>query len=160
MRLKEAFLNKGWAGKTLSRKQTAERINPLIQRHYELNHAYNFAINQLDDAPTVQELNFHQKIARADIGKLSETVLSAGEPSYNGIDLEPEDFAIPGDDVDILRELERRESEFGQLLDEELRLEHQIRTRAILQNVRANSSNRLDLVRDAARKLSRTAAST
>lgn len=151
MGLKELFLNKGWAGRTLSRQVTVERLNPLIRRHYELNHAYEHAIRTLDDRNAAGQLNVLQKIARADIGKLSETVLSAGGVSYNGTDLEPGDFDLGADGSVVLNELKRLESEFAERLEAELEEEHQIRTRAILRAVLGNSRARLDYVRDLAR---------
>ncbi len=151
MGLKELFLNKGWAGRTLSRQETVERLNPLIRRHYELNHAYEHAIRTLDDRNAAGQLNVLQKIARADIGKLSETVLSAGGVSYNGTDLEPGDFDLGADASVVLNELKRLESEFAERLEAELEEEHQIRTRAILRAVLGNSRARLDYVRDLAR---------
>lgn len=151
MGLKELLLNKGWAGKTLSRQETVERINPLIRRHHELNRSYDFAIGHLDDRAASEQLNTFQKTARADVGKLSETVLSAGGVSYNGTDLEPEAFDLGSDDAAILRELARIESEFADMLNDELELEHQIRTRAILGAVLLNTRTRLDYVRGLAR---------
>lgn len=147
MGLKDAFLNKGWAGKTLSRQETSERINPLIRRHYEINHQYEHAIRTIEDREAVQMMNTHQKTARADVGKLSETVLSAGYPSYNGVDLEPSDFEIGADDYEIIQKLLESEREFEQALSEELQLEHQIRTRAVLSVVRENSRARVEFLR-------------
>lgn len=147
MGLKELFLNKGWAGRTLSRPETAERINPLIRRHHELNRSYDFAIAHLDDRGASERLSELQRIGRADVGKLSETVLSAGEVSYNGTDLEPEQFDLGSDDGAILRELTRREEEFIGLLEDESLLEHQIRTRAIVAIVLKDSRERLDTLR-------------
>ncbi|MEX0822443.1 MAG: hypothetical protein WD021_09885 [Rhodothermales bacterium] len=151
MGLKELFLNKGWAGKTLSRQETVERINPLLRTHYELNRAYEYAIRNLSDAETADRLEVLQKTARGDVGKLSETVLSAGGVAYNGTDLEPGDVDLGSNDASILGELERLESALAAALDEELEEEHQIRTRAILGVVRNNSRERLDYVRRAAR---------
>ena len=144
MGLKELFLNKGWAGRTLSRPETVERINPLIRRHHELNRSYDFAIAHLDDREAAERLNVLQRIARADVGKLSETVLSAGEVSYNGTELEPEHVDLGNDDGTILRDLVRLEEAFIGMLEDESRLEHQIRTRAILALVLQHSRERLD----------------
>lgn len=148
MGLKKLFLNKGWAGTTLSRHETAERLNPLIRRHHELNHLYEQAIRRIGDREAATTLNQLQKTARADVGKLSETVLSAGRPSFNGVELDSEDFAShfdrDGTDEAILERLLQHEEEFARLISDELDLEHQIRTRAILAIVRGNSRSRLD----------------
>lgn len=151
MGIKELILNKGWAGKTLSREETVQRLNPLIRRHHELNRSYEYAIGHLDDRDAAQQLDQLQKTARADVGKLSETVLSAGGASYNGVDLEPEDFDLGADDKAIKRKLRRLEDDFRSALAAELDEEHQIRTRAILGAVLKNSQNRLEFVERLAR---------
>ena len=158
MGLKELFLNKGWAGRTISREETAERINPIIRKHYELNHSYEHAIRTVQNRDAAETMNTLQKTARADIGKLSETVLSAGYASYNGTDLDPEDFNVGSDDGAIIDRLTELESEFEDLLSEELKLEHQIRTKAILAVVHRNSRARLDFLRGAAKNRRRPAA--
>lgn len=152
MGLKDAFLNKGWAGKTISREETIERINPIIRRHSELNHAYGYAVNHVSERATASELEALQKTARADVGKLSETVLSAGGVSYNGVELEAEDFALAENEGEMIPQLEEQEEQFQQLVSDELRENHQIRTRAILSVVQANSRARLDYLRGLAKK--------
>ena len=158
MGLKELFLNKGWAGRTISREETAERINPIIKKHHELNHAYGHAIRTVENRETAETMNTLHKTARADIAKLSETVLSAGHASYNGTDLDPEDFHVGSDDAAIIDHLNELEAEFEDLLSDELKLEHQIRTRAILSVVHRNSRARLEFLRGAARSRRRAAA--
>ena len=147
MGIKDAFLNKGWAGRTIDRRATIERLNPLIRMHHELNHAYNHAINRVSDAETAGRLEAFQRIARADIGKLSESVLSAGGVAYNGLDLE-----TGGDDGDdektIIRRLRDSEEAFQRRLKDELGENHQIRSRAILAVVLGNSSDRLEYLGD------------
>lgn len=158
MGIKDVLLNKGWAGTTMSRQETIERINPLIRRHIELNHAYVNAINRVSERDVAGELEALQKTARADVGKLSETVLSAGGVSYNGVDLEPGDFAS-SDDLDegkMIHQLQDREGEFQQLVTDEMEENHQIRTRAILSIVQANSLARIDYLRGPAKKHRRT----
>lgn len=146
-------MNKGWAGRTLSRQETAERLNPLIRRYYELNHQYDQTIRQINSREAASVLNGFQKTARVDIAKLSETVLSAGYPSYNGVDLDPKDFAQDGTDAELIDRLIAKEDEFGRLVADELDLEHQIRTRAILQLIRQNSQSRLDTLKTIRQRL-------
>ena len=38
--IKSTILKKGWAGKTISREETVQKLNPLIEAHVALNHAY------------------------------------------------------------------------------------------------------------------------
>lgn len=152
MGLKDAFLNKGWAGTTMSRQETVERTNPLIRRHYELNHAYDFAINRVSDREAATKLEALQKTARADVGKLSETVLSAGGVSYNGVDMEPGSVSLSDEEGDMIHQLKDRENEFLELVSDELKENHQIRTRAILAVVQANSQARVDYLRGLAKQ--------
>lgn len=156
MGLKEAFLNKGWAGRTLSRNETIERFNPLIRMLHELNHAYNYTINHISDRDTASRLDAFQKTARTDVAKLNETVLSAGGVAYNGVDINAEDFNLGDEDGPMIHRLREGEEDFLQHLSAELDAEHQIRSRAILSVVQSNSRDRLDYLRSIARQQSQT----
>lgn len=166
MGIKDAFLNKGWAGKTMSRPETIERINPLIRRHMELNHAYSYAINQVSEREAAGKLEAQQKTARADVGKLSETVLSAGGVAYTGVDIEPADYALAdgtsssadasANESAMIRRLGELEQQFQELLSDELNENHQIRTRAILSVVQANSHARIQFLRGLAKNRGRS----
>lgn len=142
--IKEALLGRGWAGKTLSRAETVEHLNPLVREHIELNHHYRAAIRSAGDDRVVGVLERLQKTARTDVGKLSETVLSSGGTPYNGTDLEPNDFDLKGNTVEMVRSLKELETAFHEALEEELDLDHQMRTRGVLSAVRSNSADRLD----------------
>jgi hypothetical protein len=142
--IKEALLNRGWAGKTMSRSETVERLNPLIEQHIRLNHHYGAAIRHCDDDRVVDVLERLQKTARADVGKLSETVFSCGGTAYNGTDLSPDDFSLTGSLSDLFKELHDLETDFNEALAHELDLEHQMRTRGVLEAVKSNSQDRLN----------------
>lgn len=142
--IKELLLNRGWAGTTLSRSETVEHLNPLIQQHLELNHQYDAVIRACDDERVGDVLERLQKTARADVGKLSETVLSCGGSPPNGTDLEPDDFETPDDTVTMLQQLDDLESAFNEAFAEELDYEHQMRTKGVLEAVKSNSTDRLD----------------
>jgi len=156
--IKEALLNRGWAGKTLSRSETVDRLNPLIRKHIELNHHYGAAIRHCDDERVADVLERLQKTARADVGKLSETVLSCGGTPYNGTDLEAEDFTLTGSVLDLFDELHDLETDFNEALADELDLEHQMRTRGVLEAVKSNSQDRLDALKALHRRLEDTVA--
>jgi len=156
--IKEALLNRGWAGKTLSRSETVDRLNPLIRRHIELNHHYGAAIRHCDDERVTDVLERLQKTARADVGKLSETVLSCGGTPYNGTDLEAEDFTLKGSVLNLFDELHDLETDFNEALADELDLEHQMRTRGVLEAVKSNSQDRLDALKALHRRLEDTVA--
>lgn len=142
--IKEALLGRGWAGKTLGRSETADRINALIHDHVDLNHYYHAAIRASGDDRVVDVLQRLLKTSRTDIAKLSETVLSAGGTPYNGTDVEPEDYDLEGGTVDMLRQLTDLETDYNDTLSDELDLEHQMRTRGVLEAVKSNSADRLD----------------
>jgi len=82
--IKEAILNRGWAGKTITRAETVERLNPILLQFLKLNHNYQYVIRSHSDSALTDALKRVQKTARADVGKLSETVLSCGGTPENG----------------------------------------------------------------------------
>ncbi len=155
--IKEALLNRGWAGKTLSRSETVDRLNPLIRQHIELNHHYGAAIRHCDDERVVDVLERLQKTARADVGKLSETILSSGGTPYNGTDLSPKDFTLEGSLSDLFEELHDLETAFNDGLAEEIDLEHQMRTRGVLEAVKSNSQDRLNALAALQRRIGESA---
>ena len=146
------ILKLGGAGISLSRKETAERLNPIIRKHYALNHTYENAIASLQDRATADKLNEYQRNARMDIGKLADSIHSAGGVAYNGTDLEAADFSLSGGPDEIVRRLLDLEQDLQQTVVDEMKLKHQIRTLAILGNVKANSQNRLDFLNELAKK--------
>lgn len=147
--IKETLLGRGWAGKTLSRAETVERLNPLLLQFLKLNHNYQYVIRSHSDAAVTDALNRVQKSARVDVGKLSETILSCGGSPENGTELEPGDFQLSGDDVEMLRELKGLETEFYEALTSERSdVEHQMRTRGILEALISNSTERVELLED------------
>ncbi len=143
-KLKELLLGKGWAGRTITRAETVERLNPIIKQHIELNRHYEAAMRALDLPPAVEALRAMQRTARMDVGKLSETVFSAGGAAYNGTDLEPGGVDRGASALDIVSELISMERYFRKTVETERdEIEHQIRTRAILELVESNSHDRL-----------------
>jgi hypothetical protein len=149
MGIKDLLLNKGWAGTTLSRSETVDRINPVLLSLTTLMHGYEAAKGALPD-DAAASVDDALKLLRGDLGKLSETVLSCGGVAYSGVDQEPPAPA-GGEASYVAGELVRREEAFRSVLEGERKVEHQIRTRAVLENVSRNSSDRLRLLRDLAR---------
>lgn len=147
MGLKEAFLQKGWAGKTLSRTETIERLNPLLERMLPLMHTHRYVIDHVSDATVSEQLETMHKTLRADIGKVTETVLSCGGVPYTGVELDPA-AVRPGDTDDaMLFTALDEEQAFHDALQAEADQPHQMRTRAILGAVAANSAARLDALK-------------
>lgn len=147
--IKEVLLGRGWAGQTLSRAETVERLNPVLLQFLKLNHNYESVIRTHSDDAVTEALQRVQKTARADVGKLNETILSCGGSPENGTDLEPEDFTLGLNDLAMLSQLEDLEAEFNEaLVHERQEHEHQMRTRGILEALTSNSDERLTLLGD------------
>lgn len=147
--IKEALLNRGWAGQTITRSETVERLNPLIHQFLRLNHNYQYVIRSHSEPAVTEAFERVQKTARADVGKLSETVLSCGGTPENGIDLTDDDVELDGDDLTMIHQLRELETAFNEAITEELDdVEHQMRTRGILEAIKSNSSERRELLSD------------
>lgn len=151
--IKDLFLQKGWAGKTISRAETAERINPILKQHLELNLLYENAARHVQDDGLRARLAEMGPTLRADAGKLAETVYSCGEVAYSGVDLEPEAAPHTGGDAGFVTELLDAEASFADAVRGEAEIEHQMRTRAILGVVGDHAEARLDILRAAARAM-------
>jgi len=158
-KLKELLLGRGWAGRTITRAETVDRLNPIVRRHIELNHHYEAVIREHPESNVVQTLRTLQRTARMDVGKISETIFSAGGSAYNGTELEPSDFEPVGDPIEMISDLIQRERSFKKMVMEDREtVEHQIRTRAILELVASNSDERLKTLTAIETELTRTAA--
>ncbi len=157
--LKRLIFNRGGIGKSLSRAETVERINPILEQHVRLNRSYDAVIRDCSDVQIADQLDELQKKARMDAGKLAETIFSAGGTAYNGTDLEPEDFDLGANDDERLAELRALEQDLHETVTEERDRNHQLRTDAILQVVEENSADRLEYLRGVTKGRRRTAAS-
>jgi hypothetical protein len=146
--LKDLLLQKGWAGKTISRAETVDRVNPVIHRLIALNQHYDAFLRSSREEGLDAELASLQKTARADVGKLAETVFSCGGTPYNGTDLEPSSFAVDNNQRAALTALRDLETSFVDFVADEVNVEHQMRTRAILAVVKANAETRLKLLQE------------
>lgn len=158
--IKEALLGRGWAGKTLSRSETANRLNSLIEQQARLNHSYAFVIGNYDDSRVVDVLERLQKTSRVDVAKLSETVLSCGGTPYTATDLDAEDINLGDDVLDWLHELQTLEQDLHDALAHELdEIEHQMRTRGVLEAIKSNSTDRLNALKAVIRRTEAQSAS-
>lgn len=146
------FLNKGGAGVSISRRETVERLNPIIRHHAALNLYYDAVAEAAAEAAAEPEVAAQlapaRKTMRTDVGKLAESIYSAGGVAYTGTDLDPAAHRLDGDDDDRLFRLLELEQDFQQRVAAEFDVNHQIRTRAILENVRRHSQERLSLLKE------------
>lgn len=142
------LLNKGGAGRYISRQESIERLIPIAERHLDLLMGYSRALAGMPDGPAKERITAMMPYLRTEISKINESILSLGGTPPMGAGRRPDapDTARP------LRErvdgLLRSETAFGAALtDEAEAVHHQERTRAILNHNAAASASRVDLLR-------------
>lgn len=147
------ILNKGGAGVSISRAETVARLDPISRALSRLNLYYQAAADKLGHEDVSSAIGGLLRVARMDVGKLAESVLSAGGVPYNATDLEPQNFVLEGSDAEMLEALMEKESDFQSLVRDESGVRHHIRTQAILMNVRTNGQERLNYLENALRSI-------
>lgn len=146
----DTIFRKGRMGRTISREETAERLNPILEEHVWLNHYYRHATERLENKSLAEHFAEELRTARNDVGKVNETILSAGYTPFSGTDIEPEDIEMSREgDYGLLYDLLDAERNYLDSLNGEKEIEHQMRTRAILDVLRTNSQRRLDALKEA-----------
>ena len=145
--LKDALLNKGWGGRTITRQETRERLNVILRPFHELTYTYDVAISRLSDFDSRAHLESFQRKTRADGGKMAESILSAGGVPESGVDMEPSDFDPGNDDSSIVAHLMDLEKALLDRLADERKVSHQMHTRAVLGAVQKNVNERLDYLK-------------
>lgn len=147
--MKNLLLKQGWAGRTINRADSIQRLNPILRKHHELNYTYDSAASRFE-GDELNRLNALQRTARADAGKLSESILSFGGLPESGVDMEPGSFDAGSDRNSVLQRLIELEESFIDGISAESDVEHQMRTRAILGNTATNARERLDYLKSIA----------
>jgi hypothetical protein len=148
------FLNKGGAGYSISRAETAERLKPHVARGLELLRSYSAALPAMRDREAADRLGALLPYFRTELGKLYESIFSAGGtvPTGTEIDFSRRDVG----EGSALQMLTEREQRFGSAVKEEVdSVHHQERTRAILKSVAAGSNGRMDALRELASRRGR-----
>lgn len=145
----DTIFRKGRMGRTITRAETAERLQPILKKHVWLNHYYRHAAEHLENRSLAEHLAEEQRTARNDVGKLNETILSAGHTPFSGTAIDPDEVQMTEGDYGMLYQLLDAERELRDALAAERDVEHQMRTRAILDVVRTNSERRLKALQDA-----------
>lgn len=145
--MKELFLKKGWAGKTLSRHETVERLNPILRRHNSLVLAHGAATDLVSDDSAKRQHGRLLNTMRADSGKLSESILSCGGVPDLGAGARSDGDSAAGSDGEGLKRLIEAEQKFLDELGDELKVNHQMRTRAVLGAVQKNTRERIDFLK-------------
>ena len=149
------ILNKGGAGRYISRAASVERLQPVAQRHLDLMYEYEGILGGMPDGLPKEKLEAMMPYLRTEVAKMSETILSLGgtppsgvrrRPGEAGGVADPEAGRPTADRTDALIEAER---DFGGALrDEAEAVHHQERTRAILNHNAEASDARINLLRD------------
>ncbi len=140
------LLNKGGAGRYISRAESAERLMPLAQRHLDLLLDYDRQLAAMPAGPAREQIEAMMPYLRTEVAKMSETILSLGgtPPSGSG----PLPPAPAESDRDRVQGFLDAEKDFGRALRDEVdAVHHQERTRAILTHNAEASTARMDLLR-------------
>ena len=149
------ILNKGGAGRYISRAESVERLLPISERHLDLLRTYDGVLAGMSDGPAKSRLEAMMPYLRTEVTKVSETILSLGGTPDSGADRRP---AAPtsGTERERIDALLNAERDFGAALrDESEAVHHQERTRAILNHNAEASTSRMNLLRDLAADLAR-----
>ncbi|WP_420456850.1 hypothetical protein [Rubrivirga sp.] len=150
------LLNKGGAGRYISRQESAERLLPIADRHLDLMRTYNAVLAALPDGPARERVEAMMPYLRTEAAKVSETILSLGGTPPSGAGAGPLATAPGRTDRDHVRALLDAETDFGNALRAEVdSVHHQERTRAILGHNADASDSRLGLLRAVAADLAR-----
>ena len=142
------ILNKGGAGRYVSREESVERLQPIAQHHLELLAAYDAALAATPDGPARERLQAVAPYLRTETNKVYETIFSLGGTAPTGAHGMPVANlgTTESDRFKALREAEKRFA--SALRDEVDAVHHQERTRAILEHNARASDSRLGVLRD------------
>lgn len=144
--LVKSVMNRGGAGRSMTREESVEALNPLVDRHHALLHAYDAALRTLGDRAIADRLNSGMNAARTELAKLKESVFSLAGTPPNGTELDP-DVRLGDTDAEIVHALDAAERAYRDALTDTLGMaHHQIRTTAILENNLKGSNARLDAI--------------
>ncbi|MEM0961293.1 MAG: hypothetical protein AAGK21_01975 [Bacteroidota bacterium] len=141
------ILNKGGAGRYISREESVERLHPIAQLHLDLLYRYDGALAGLPVGEARDRIQAIMPYLRIEAAKVSETVLSLGGTPPQGVERDPAS-AASGTEKELLQGLLDAEKTFGAALREETDVvHHQERSRAILAHNADASTSRIDLLR-------------
>ena len=141
-------LNKGGAGRYISRGESVSRLLPVSDRHLDLLQAYDQALATMPQGPGRTQIEAMMPYLRTEVAKISETILSLGGTPDTGVTREPLAPRADASEGDLVQHLLKAETDFeGALRDEVDAVHHQERTRAILNHNADASVARRDLLR-------------
>jgi len=143
------ILNKGGAGRYISRAESVERLTPIAERHLDLLDTYTAALAALPAGPARERIEAMMPYLRTETAKVSETILSLAGAPPTGAGRAPATPAS-GSPKALLQSLFDAEKAFGDALRDEVdAVHHQERTRAILGHNAEASEARIKELREA-----------
>ncbi len=149
------ILNKGGAGRYISREESSERLIPVAQSHLDLLHTYDGALAAMPVGPSREQLEAMMPYLRTEVAKMSETILSLGGVPPSGVDRDPAG-PTAGSDRDLAQALLDAENDFSSTIRTEVdEVHHQERTRAVLNHNAEASDARVNLLRAVVADLAR-----
>lgn len=150
------FLNKGGAGRYISREESVQRLQPVVTEHLRLLQSYRTALPHLS-ATAQDRLRETMPLSRMELNKLFETIYSLGGSARTGSEMAPQAAEPLGDDPAerLYALLDQEKSYHDFLLDEKEAVHHQERTRGILVAVAKGSAERINILRELTASLSR-----
>ena len=144
--LVKSVMNRGGAGRSMTRQESAESLMPLVRQHHNLLHAYGAAIRHLGDRDLAARLNDGMNRARTELSKLKESIFSLAATPPNGTDLDP-DIRLGDTDEEIIYTLDEAERAYRDALHDTVGFaHHQLRTTAILENNLTGSEARIGVL--------------
>ena len=150
------ILNKGGAGRYVTRAESVVRLLPVAEAHLTLLAAYDAAFAAMPVGPARERIAAVMPLLRTEVSKISETLLSYGATPPSGMSTPAQPAA--SDPTDALLDLADRERIFAKELSDEVdAVHHQERTRAILGHNAAASGRRLGVLRELTAGAVRTA---
>lgn len=152
------LLNKGGAGRYISREETVKRLLPLVEQHNRLLQAYHYTVERLQDGAAKEQVDALMPRLRTHLAKLDETIYSAGGTPPLGTHLRPGETGRGRTDAEMLYHVLDLERAFHDALTDEVdAVHHQERTRAILGHLARGSAERLEVLRTLTNPLPRPA---
>ncbi len=139
----KALLNKGGAGKSITRPETVDRLSDLLKQYNVVMYTYHAAQDVVQDEEQASAVEALAHEVRNDLGKLSEIILSNGGVPPLGTDMEPEGIAVGESAEEALASLAQEEQRLLDALGGESRVRHMLRTRATLDTTESATRERV-----------------
>ncbi len=150
------ILNKGGAGRYISREASIERLTPIVDEHLRLFATYEAALDGMEATHDKAAIEALLPFYRTEMAKIYETMFSLGGSASTGAHGAPEVDPVGSTTAERVKAIIKAENEFQDKLSAEVdAVHHQERTRAILgHNARASEPRQIKL-REIAQRLSR-----